>query len=113
MTWSNTDVEYRPRERGTTRVGKRFETRRNIHAIAKQVIALDHHVTEVDAYAKAHAPVLSSIDIVSFKLALNIDRTAHGLDRARELGDNAVASATEHPAMMARDQPFYDVSVGA
>ena len=50
-------VEYRPRERDTTRLGKRFETRRNIHTIAKQVIALDYHVTEVDTDAKAHAPI--------------------------------------------------------
>ncbi len=39
---------------------------------------------------------------MSFKFALNFDRTTHGLDRARELGDDAVAGATEHPAMMAR-----------
>ncbi len=50
---------------------------------------------------------------MGFKFALNIDRTTHGLDRARELGDDAVAGATEHPAMMACDQPFYDFSVGA
>ncbi len=50
-------VEYRPREGDATRLGKCFETRRNIHAITQKVIALDYHVTEVDTYAKAHAPV--------------------------------------------------------
>jgi len=39
--------------------------------------------------------------------------TAHRFDGARELSDNTVASATEHPAMMARNQPFHDLSVGA
>ncbi len=50
-------VEYRPSEGDTAGVGKRFEARRNIHTIAKQVIAFNHHVTEIDAYAKAHAPI--------------------------------------------------------
>ena len=39
-------VEYRPREGDAARLGKRFETRRNIHTIAKKIIALDYHVTE-------------------------------------------------------------------
>ena len=50
-------VEYRPREGDTARLGKRFETRRNIYTIAKQVIAFDDHVAKIDAYAKAHAPI--------------------------------------------------------
>ncbi len=52
-------VEYRPREGDSASVGKSLETRRNIHTISKEVIALDYHVTEVDTDAKAHAPVLS------------------------------------------------------
>ncbi len=50
---------------------------------------------------------------MSLKIALNINRTTHGLDRAGELGDDAVAGATEHPAMMARDQTYYDLSICA
>ena len=51
-------VEHRPREGDTARLGKHFETRRNIHAITQKVIALDYHVTEVDTDAKVHAPIL-------------------------------------------------------
>jgi hypothetical protein len=52
-------VEYRPRERDTARLGKRFDTRRNIHAVAEKVIAVVYDITEVDTDAKAHAPILS------------------------------------------------------
>ncbi len=50
-------VEYRPREGDAARLGKRFEARRNIHAIAKQVIAFDHHgfsVPRLNVQARTH-----------------------------------------------------------
>jgi len=106
-------VEYRSCESDATRLGKRLQTRRNIHAIAKQVIALDDYVAKIDTDAQSHAAIFRQIGVVSFKFALDIDRTAHGFDRARELGDNAVASAAEHPAMMPGDLTVYDLPVGA
>ncbi len=58
-------------------------------------------------------PLILNISVALGHALLDGDRAGHGIDDARKLGDDAVASAAEHPAMMACDQPFYDLSVGA
>jgi len=47
--------------------------------------AVDDYVAEVDADAKTHAQVFRRLLISSFKVALNIHRTAHRLDRLANL----------------------------
>ncbi len=105
-------VENRTRKADAAGLGKRLEPRRDVHAVAEKVVALDDHVAEVDADAKAHAPLFGQVSIADPELALGFDGAAHRLDRARELGDDAVAGAGEDPAPMVRDQPVDDLSAG-
>ena len=42
---------------------------------------------------------------------LDFDSAPNRFDRARELGDDAVPSAPEHPSLMSLDQPVNDLTM--
>ena len=70
--------------------------------------SLDQHVAEIDADAEAHPPrrrarprSLASIAV------LHLDRAAHRVDHAGELGQHAVARGADDAAAVARDQPVH------
>ena len=59
---SNVDVEpvadliaHRRRDADAAGVRHRFQPRRDVHAVAKNVVVLDDHVAEIDADAKDQA----------------------------------------------------------
>ena len=88
-----------------------MRTRRNVDAIAQEVIALDNDVAEVDTHAEVHTAIIGQLAVALLEILLDFDGAAHSLDGASELGDDAVTGAPENPAMMVRDQPLDDLSV--
>ncbi len=104
-------VEHRLREADVARFGTRLEPRRDIHTVAEQVIALDHHIIKVHANAKLHPAIFGQVAVTILELPLDFYGATHRLDRAGELGDHAVAGAAEHPPTMVSDQPVDDLSV--
>ena len=93
-------VVGRARYADTARFRQLFQSRGNIDAVAVQIVAFGHHVAEVDADAKSHAAVFRHLAVARRKPLLDLDRAAHGLHRAVELRNDAVARAPEYPAMM-------------
>ena len=81
-----------------------LETRRDVDAVAEQIVATHNDVAEVDADPKVHAPRLGQVGIAALDLLLDRARAAHRLDRARELGHHTVAGSGEDPPMMPGDQ---------
>ena len=86
------------------RLGQRLQAGGDVHAIAEQVIALDHHVAEVDADPELEPPVLGQLAISGCQLLLDLDRASCGFDGTRELGQHAVPGAADDPAVAAGDQ---------
>ena len=88
-------------------LGQRLQAGGDVDAIAEQVIALDHHVAEVDADPELEPPVLGQLAISGREFLLDLDRTSCGFDGARKLGQHAVPGAPDDPAVAAGDQRVY------
>src|SRR5262245_58294046 len=71
------------------RVCGALDTCRNVHAVAHQVVALDHDIADMDANAQRQAP-----QVVGFLYRLG---AAYRLDSAGELDQEAVAHRLEEP----------------
>jgi hypothetical protein len=85
-------------------LGERLEPRRDVDAIAKNVIVLDDHVANVDADAKADALAFIDVGIAVFHALLHHDGAAHRIDDRRELDENAVTRGLDDTALVLGDQ---------
>ena len=83
-----------------------FQPSRNIDPVAEQVLAIDHDIADMHADAELHGLVGGSARILY--RGLHRDRALHGVDRAGEVGDDAVAGGVEDAAPVRRDQPVDD-----
>ena len=85
-------------------LGQRLQAGGDVDAIAEEVVALDHHVAEVDADPELEPPVLGQLAISGCQLLLDLDRASRGFDGTRELGQHAVPGGADDPAVAAGDQ---------
>jgi hypothetical protein len=76
---------------------------RDVHPIPVNLLALDHHVAEVNADAKLHPPLGREARVLSFESGLNIDGAVHCLDHACEFGEHTVAGGVDEPPVMLPD----------
>ena len=81
-----------------SRLGQRFEPRRDIHPIAENVVFLNDHVAEVDADVKSDALFLSHLGLALGHAALDLHGAPHGIHDALELRQQAVAGVLYDPA---------------
>ena len=93
-------------------LGQRLQAGGDVDAIAEQVIALDHHVAEVDADPKLEPSVLGQLAISGCQLLLNLDRTSRRFDGARKFGQDAVPGAPDDPAVAAGYQRIHLLPIG-
>src|SRR6266481_2547460 len=63
-------------------IGQGFDPRRDVDAVAIEIVALDDHVTEIDADAQLDAVVRRDIRVPLGHRLLDLDRTAHRIDHA-------------------------------
>jgi hypothetical protein len=89
----------------TARLRQPLQPRRYIDAIANEVVALDHHVAEINADAKLHPVAFGQAGSQGRHGLLDFHCRTHRFDRAGELRNNAVAGACEYSAFMLADQP--------
>jgi TolB-like protein len=68
-------------------LGERFEPGCNVDAVAEHVAILDDDVTDIDAHAKFDAALVRYFGVAGDHLALHLDRAAHRVDDAGELGE--------------------------
>ena len=89
-----------------------FETRGNIHAVAKQVAVTLHDVADGNADAKAHVPAGRISHVPGPQAFLDIDRATHRFDRAGKFGENRVARGIENAPAGLGDKIVSDGSIG-
>ncbi len=81
-----------------------FKSRRDVDAIAQQVVAFDNDIAEIHTDAKSHAPLLRHIGAELVEFELDFGGASNRLDRTGELGNNAVAGAAENAPIMSPDE---------
>ena len=86
------------------RLRNAFKARRDIDAVAIEIAALDHDITEIDTDAQHDVAILGQIAVGGGHASLQLDRTLHGIDRAAELDQHAIAGHLENPALVPGDQ---------
>ena len=85
-------------------LGERLEPRRDVDAVAKDVLVLDDHVADIDADAKADVLAFIDVGIAVFHALLHHDGAAHRINDRGELDENAVTRGLDDTALVLGDQ---------
>jgi hypothetical protein len=85
-------VAHRPRDADPARLGERFEARRDIDPVAKDVAVLGDDVAEVDADTKSDAPLVRYLQLAVDHPALDLSGAADGVDNTAKFRQQAVTS---------------------
>ena len=93
--------------------GQGLQPRRDVDAVAEQVLPIDYHVAEMHADTELHAFARGALRIFRGDRLLHRQRAFDGIDRAGEIGEHAVAGRGEDPAAIIGDQPVEDRARGA
>ena len=92
---------YGARDADTAGVGEALEARGDVDAVAVDLLAIHHHVAEVDPNAKLHPPVGWQICVLGRKRGPDLNRALDGIHYAGELGQYAIARRVhESPAVL-------------
>src|SRR6266704_5562050 len=83
--------------------GEALETRREVDAVAVDVVRRHDHVAEVDADAELDAAVLRQPGIAREDEPLHIQRAAHRIDHAAELDKSSVTGMLDDAAAVLAD----------
>jgi hypothetical protein len=87
-----------------TELGDLLKPRRDVDAVAVDPGLVVDHVAQIDADAKEHAPRRGHVRIACSHDRLNLHRALCRADRARELGEDAVARRVDDAAAVLADQ---------
>ena len=85
-------------------LGERLEPGSDVDAIAKDVVAVDDHVAEIDADPQLETALGRDRLIDCARCSLHLDSAAQRVDDARKIRQQAVACGTDDPPAMRRDQ---------
>src|SRR5688572_26290842 len=101
-------VVYLARDADAARWRQCFETRRHVYPVPVNAASVENHVTEVDADAQVHLAARLDPGVARGEFVLNGNRRPHGLDNARELGQEAVARRIDDAPAELADHRQYD-----
>jgi hypothetical protein len=88
----------------TARLAQLFQACGDVHTIAQQVVALDHHVAEVDPDPE-HDPTLGRhLGLLRGDALLHRDGAGHGVDHRAELDDGTVTHELDEAALVLGQQ---------
>ena len=96
-------VAYRPRDADAAGLGERFQPRRDVDAVAEDVVTIGDDVPDVDADAKPDAPLAGRLGFAVDHPTLHLGGTAHRIDDARKLHEQAVAGGFDDAAAVLLD----------
>ena len=99
------------RDADRARARDRFETGRDVDAVAVEIVALDDDVADIDADAELQGPGIR-LRVARGDGPLALDGAEHRRDRAGELGDDRVARRAEDAAMVLGDDGIDDLPAG-
>src|SRR5882672_8975287 len=87
----------------TPRLAQGLQPRRDIHAVAEDVILIDDHVAKIDADTILNLLIAGFSKITRRHALLNYDRAAHRFERTVEHGEKAIPHVLDDPSSMLRD----------
>src|SRR6266851_703677 len=93
-----------PGDADAARFSEAFEAGGDVDAVAVDLLAIDHHVAEVDADAELHPPLGWQIRVLGLERGLDLDGALDGIHDAGELGEYAVAGGIDEASVMLLDQ---------
>src|SRR5215467_367413 len=93
-------IEHRLRNANAARLRERLEPRGDVHSLAIEVAAIDHHIAKVDPDTKLDALVLRYSHVALEHALLNLDRAAYGIHNTWKLDQNAIAHRLDDSAVM-------------
>ena len=96
-----------------TRLGETLQAGGDIHTVAEEVSSPDHHIAHVNADPELKPPLLGLSGARLCELLLNRNGALDRIDRARKLGQHAIASGVGDPAPMLSNQPVHDLASGS
>jgi hypothetical protein len=76
----------------------------DVDTVAVDLLAVDHHVTEVDADAEFHPALAWGTRVLRLEGGLDLDRTLDCVDNAGELRQYAVARRIDESSLVLLDQ---------
>ena len=98
-----------------------LEPRRDVDAVAQNVVSVDDDVAKVDANAVANAPILGNLILMLGYGPLHLDRALHGSNDTSKLHEQSIARGLDDApfvpgnagvdqlfaeTLVARDRPF-------
>ena len=100
---------HRARHADAARLRQGLEARGGVHAIPEQIAALHHDVAGVHADAKLQSAIRGIARARLCQPLLRLDRALHGIHRARELGQHAIAGGVDDAAAVLGDDAVHDL----
>jgi hypothetical protein len=97
------------READSAWLGLTLEARGDVDPVAVDIVALDYHVSQVDADAEFEPLVFVSCGLSLGHAALPGHRTGESIHHAGELDQQAVADELDHAAVMLSDEGLQDL----
>ena len=85
-----------------TRRGDRLQSRRDVHAIAVDVVVLHDHIAEMDADPGLDSLARYPRHVDSGLRLLNLLCTSHGVDHTVELAEHGVARRVDDTSLVRR-----------
>src|SRR6266851_9522142 len=92
------------RNADAARFGETLEAGGGVDAIAVDLLAIHHHVAEVDADAEFHPALGREIRVFGLQHGLDLDGALDGIDHAGEFGEYAVAGGIDEAPVMLLDE---------
>jgi hypothetical protein len=99
------------RNADAARLGSGLQAGGNIDAIAKEIIAVEHDVAEVDADPESDLAVGRQLIVAGAQCSLNVGRAAHSFDGTGKFGKDGVARGIEDAPAVPVDQGLEDLLV--
>src|SRR5713101_8753401 len=94
------------------RFGETLEARGDVDAVAVDLLAIHHHVAEVDADAELHPALRRQLLVFGLERGLDLDRALDRIHDAGELSKNAVTCGINEPSVMLRYQRIDQLAMG-
>src|ERR1700733_3317705 len=96
-------VVRRPRDTHAAGLAERFQTRGDIDAVTKYVVAVDDDIADVDADPKDDLLFPGNRSVAPDHAALNIYGATYRIDHARKFYQHAIAGSFDNAATVFRD----------
>jgi hypothetical protein len=96
-------ISHHPRDADPARLGEGLQTRRDIHAVAEDVVGLDDDVAEIDPDPEPDPAVLRQTGLAIDHRALHLGGAPDGVDDALEFRQRPVTGRLDDAAGMLAD----------